>query len=91
MLVITYRGMTFCSLDCANVGCPRNKAHVPTEGLELPVAWAEFVDCPAYAPGRRRESRVCATCDGTGRVYAGRKCGQCLGTGHVIALAPEDR
>lgn len=39
--MITYKDMTFCSDDCKNIDCERNKKHVPLNP-PLPVAYARF-------------------------------------------------
>lgn len=47
--MLCYREMTFCSADCLNVGCSRNKERLP-ESIDdfFPVAWSDFSECCSY-------------------------------------------
>lgn len=45
--MICYRDMTFCSRDCNNTDCKRNKKNInkPKELEWMPVAYSDFKDC----------------------------------------------
>ena len=56
---MTYKDITFCSADCLNIECERNKINVPHD---LPtwqiVAWSDFSgDCKLYMPEVKSEFR----------------------------------
>jgi len=48
--MISYRDMTFCTAECDETQCHRNKQHLP-DRTELPVAFASFTNCEDWPEG----------------------------------------
>ena len=55
--MICYKDMTFCSRDCANKKCKRNKQNIdkPKELEWMPVAYSDFKDCEKYKGGEQND------------------------------------
>lgn len=55
--MICYKDMTFCSRDCANKECKRNKKNIdkPPHLEWMPVAYSDFNNCPNYKGGESDE------------------------------------
>ena len=53
--MICYKDMTFCSSDCANKDCKRNKKNIdkPPHLEWMPVAYSDFKGCEKF-----KESKV---------------------------------
>ena len=51
--MICYKDMTFCSRDCNNTDCKRNKKniHKPKELEWMPVAYSDFKGCKDWKGG----------------------------------------
>lgn len=55
--MICYKDMTFCSRDCNNTDCKRNKknVHKPKELEWMPVAYSDFKECKKWKGGEGSE------------------------------------
>ncbi len=53
--MICYKDMTFCSRDCANKECKRNKKNInkPPDLEWMPVAYSDFKDCKRFKERRQ--------------------------------------
>ena len=57
--MICYKDMTFCSRDCANKKCKRNKQNIdkPPQLEWMPVAYSDFKSCEKFKKARQRNGR----------------------------------
>lgn len=55
--MICYKDMTFCSRECKNRKCDRNKNNInkPVHLAWMPVAYSDFKNCPNYKGGESDE------------------------------------
>jgi len=51
--MICYKDITFCSRECKNRKCERNKKNInkPKHLAWMPVAYSDFKDCANYKGG----------------------------------------
>ena len=55
--MICYKDMTFCSRDCENTKCKRNKQNIdkPKDLEWMPVAYSDFKDCEKYKGSEKND------------------------------------
>lgn len=56
--MICYKDMTFCSRDCNNTDCIRNKKNInkPKELDWMPVAYSDFKECKEWEGDNRKDN-----------------------------------